>query len=291
MLSMELVSVDNLYKSFSNKRVQVLQGISFSLLRGSVTGFLGANGAGKTTLIKLLLEFIFPDRGKIKWHPSLGSNFKEVRSKIGYFPERPYFYPHITGRNFLNYTGQLSGIERKRLEQVIFKYSSLLKLTDALDRKIHGYSKGMLQRLGFISAILHDPEILIFDEPLSGLDPLGRQEFKDTLKLLAAEGKTIFFSSHIVPDIEEVCQDVLFLDQGEILYHGAINKLLQKYESEEYKIRYFDKELSSERVEFIKSYADIRNFFTNEDIEVISCEKRRMSLEEIIYRRREELVS
>jgi ABC-2 type transport system ATP-binding protein len=281
----DLLEVQGLHKSFKESlistRHHVLKGLDFILKEGSITGFLGANGAGKTTLIKILLGFISSDEGEINWSSHLGRDHKDVLRHIGYFPERPYFYPNVTGREFLIYTGKLSGVELKRLLNQIEKFSQILKIDHALDRKIRGYSKGMLQRLGFISAIAHDPKFLIFDEPLSGLDPIGRQEFKDVLKSLHNEGKTIFFSSHIVPDIEEVCDDVLFLDQGKIVFHGAIEKLLEEHSTRKYRVRY--RQEGGERLFETSYYEELFFIMSDKKIEIITVEKKRPRLEEIIY--------
>ena len=142
----------------------------------------------------------------------------------------------------------------------------------------------MLQRLGFISAIVHNPRVLLFDEPLSGLDPIGRQEFKDVLRLLHGKGKTIFFSSHIVPDIEEVCDDVLVLNSGKIFYHGAIEQLLKRHEKDNYKVRYRNKGESIELSTNFICPGELSDFIRKESIETISVEKERPRLEEIIYR-------
>lgn len=287
---MNILEVQNLHKSFQegwgSLEHQVLKGISFTLKPGSITGFLGANGAGKTTLIKILLGFISCNKGKILWGENFGKNYKNIMQHIGYFPERPYFYSNVTGREFLNYTGRLSGIMKSELSSQMEKYAKLLKIDFALDRNIGGYSKGMLQRLGFMSAILHNPSFLIFDEPLSGLDPIGRQEFKDVLLELHSEEKTIFFSSHIVPDIEQVCEDVLFLDEGVISYHGSIKQLLEEHSAGVYDIQYMEKSSGKEKFKEVDSYSHLQQLYQNDQIEILSSMKKRPTLEEIIYRTR-----
>ena len=213
---------------FWEKRFVALDNVSLSVGEGEVVGFLGANGAGKTTSIKIIMNFISPTSGEIEFDKKLGKNSVERFSNIGFFPERPYFYPHLTGREFISYLGQINKVERSIIEKRLMFWADKLRLTFALDRKIRSYSKGMLQRLGFISANIHDPKLIILDEPLSGLDPIGRKEFKDTLKYLSEKGKTIFFSSHIVADIEEVCKKVIVLESGKLMYQGSISELIEK---------------------------------------------------------------
>lgn len=285
---MYILNVENIHKSFQENYfatpVEVLKGISFSLEPGTITGFLGANGAGKTTLIKILLGFISQTDGEVHWSREFGEGHRSIMKYIGFFPERPYFYPHLTGREFLSYTGRLSGMSKSEITSEVQIYSEMLNLAYALDRKVIGYSKGMLQRLGFISAIIHNPKLLIFDEPLSGLDPIGRQEFKDVLRKLHVEGKTIFFSSHIVPDIEEVCSDVLVLDKGKTFYHGSINTILKSHEKESYKVRYRKSGEHSESVTTLDSSEQLSIFLKKDHIEIITLGKERPRLEEIIYR-------
>ena len=213
---------------FWEKKFVALDNVSLRVGEGEVVGFLGANGAGKTTSIKIIMNFISPTSGEIEFDEKLGKNSVERFSNIGFFPERPYFYPHLTGREFIGYLGQLNKVEQNIIEKRLVFWAEKLRLTFALDRKIRSYSKGMLQRLGFISANIHDPKLIVLDEPLSGLDPVGRKEFKDTLKYLSEQGKTIFFSSHIVSDIEEVCKKVIVLESGKLMYQGSISELIEK---------------------------------------------------------------
>ncbi len=283
-----ILKVDNIHKSFQenffSSPFQVLKGVSFRLEEGSITGFLGANGAGKTTLIKIILQFISQNEGQVQWSPRFGDSHRMIMSHIGFFPERPYFHPHLTGREFLDYMGKLSGMRSMDIKVQVKSFSAMLNIAYALDRKILGYSKGMLQRLGFVSAIIHDPELLIFDEPLAGLDPIGRQEFKVVLKQLHNRGKTIFFSSHIVPDIEEACEDVLVLDSGTSFYHGSIDHLLKQNEKDGYHIRFRKKGNEREYIENIASAPLLSSFIQRQDVEIISVAKDRIHLEEVIYR-------
>jgi len=234
----EFVNISKTYKvDFWSKTFWALNGVCFSLKQGELVGFLGANGAGKTTSIKILMKFIRPHSGQIVYSPFLGKTFKDVISKIGYIPERPYFYPHLTGREFATYMGQLNQIPASVIKDRIKLWSERFLIDHALDRKIYGYSKGMLQRVGFVAALIHDPLLLILDEPLSGLDPVGRKEIKDVMVELYKQGKTIFFSSHIVPDVEEICDKVIVLEKGKLLYQGPITTLIEKNVRSNYDIR------------------------------------------------------
>ncbi|MFG1514579.1 ABC transporter ATP-binding protein [Halobacteriovorax sp. ZH3_bin.1] len=260
-----------------------LQDVSFELSNGKIVGFLGANGAGKTTLIKIILGFIKPNTGSIKIL-DIDWTEDEVRKLIGYMPERPYYYQNLTGYEFLTYCGELQEIENKTIEKNIEKWATKLEIKFALDRKIKGYSKGMLQRLGFVSVLLHNPRLIILDEPLSGLDPIGRKEFKDVIKEVNEEGVGVFFSSHIVNDVEEVCHDVVVLEGGKIIYNGPIKELVSQNTSSKFVIKYNDgirdcellveEELKDKKVlELIESGAKISKLIRESS-----------SLEEIVYR-------
>ena len=204
-----------------------LDDVSFSVPEGSMVGFLGANGAGKTTSIKIILDFIRADKGCVEFTPNLKTPQGAIRfEKIGYLPERPYFYPHLTGFEFASFMGELSGLSRKQAKDEINQQAPKFHIDHALNRPLRTYSKGMLQRLGFMVTILHRPDLVILDEPLSGLDPIGRLEMKDIMHELRKSGKTVFFSSHIVPDVEEICDRVVFLRLGKLIYDGSVDRLL-----------------------------------------------------------------
>jgi ABC-2 type transport system ATP-binding protein len=222
MINLENVSKSYEAQLFKSKK-RVVNKISLEIKKGSITGFLGANGAGKSTIIKLIMGFISPDEGRIHFGSELGINKKSIFSKIGFLPERPFYYPHLTGREFLKYLGSLNKISPSTMVQRINDLSGKLELSSHLDKKVNNYSKGMLQRLGLIGSLIHDPMILILDEPLSGMDPLGRRIIKDMLLDLNENNKTIFFSSHILSDVEEICDRVVILDAGNLKYQG--NKL------------------------------------------------------------------
>lgn len=215
-----------------------LNNVSFHIPEGSMVGFLGANGAGKTTSLKIIMDFIRPDSGTVKFGNQLGSSKIEVFKNIGFLPERPYFYPNLTGKEFLNFMGILSEMSKSDIEKGITQWSQRFKIDFALSRPLRTYSKGMLQRIGFLATILHDPKMIILDEPLSGLDPIGRKELKDVIVEVHRAGKTVFFSSHIVPDIEEICDRVIFLKEGKLVYDGLVEKLLKSSQETDFEIKF-----------------------------------------------------
>lgn len=205
---------------------QILHDVSFEIPKGSVTGFVGVNGAGKTTSIKAILGFLNYQSGQINYfgEPGLTANVKE---RLGYLPERPYFYEYLTGREFLGFHWELQG--KKKGPEFLKREEEVLKSVD-LERgrhtRLRQYSKGMLQRIGIAQAILHRPDFLILDEPMSGLDPDGRQLIKSIMRDLSKSGTTLFFSSHLLQDMEELCDRLVIIDAGKIIFSGRIGSLL-----------------------------------------------------------------
>lgn len=282
-----MLQCTNISKSFKRdfwvKEFIALRSINFELSQGKIVGFLGANGAGKTTLIKIILGFIRPDSGSIN---ILNKDWldESVHAQIGYMPERPFYYQNLTGLEFLEYCGKLQNINKNDLEKSIDKWTTKFRIKFALDRQIKGYSKGMLQRLGFASVLLHNPKLIILDEPLSGLDPVGRKEFKDVIREVNKDGVSVFFSSHIVSDVEEVCDDVVVLEDGLIVYNGPIKKLVEENTSNEFIIKYYNEDnleslVVSSADKDKKMYELLKQGMKIERIERVSS-----SLEEIIYR-------
>jgi len=218
-MEMEVLLVDGVKKSFrgdmSFSSLEVLHGVSFSADAGEILGFLGPNGAGKTTTIKIILGLLRADSGSaLIFGNPVGD--RSVLKRIGYLPENPYIYPHLTLSEFLRFCADLSGVPAKMAASRVREASSLLGLEEHMNRRTKGFSKGMLQRAGLAQAILHDPDLLILDEPFSGLDPIGRKTVKDILLDLKGRGKTIFFSSHILPDMEALCDRACIIKDGTV---------------------------------------------------------------------------
>ena len=202
-----------------------------------MVGFLGANGAGKTTSLKIIMDFTRPTSGEVKFGTSMGNSRDEIFRNIGYLPERPYFYQNLTGEEFLHFMGEISEISKNEIRTQISYWAPRFKIDHALKRELKTYSKGMLQRIGFMAAILHHPKMIILDEPLSGLDPIGRKEFKDVIMEVHRSGKTVFFSSHIIPDIEEICDRVVFLKEGSLVYDGSVQSLIGNGSDQGYQLK------------------------------------------------------
>ncbi len=221
------IDITGLSKSFGSRRKknQALRDLSLTIAQGEVFGFLGPNGAGKSTTIKLLLHFLKPDSGSLRiLGKAVGQ--EEFRQRIGYLSEFPSFYDHLTARETLLLSGRLSGMGRPAIDQRIPMLLGRMNLTEAADRRVGGFSKGMKKRLGMANALVHDPEVLILDEPMSGLDPMGRHQIKGLIAELKQEGKTIFFSSHILSDIEALCDRIGVIHNGVLLYSGGLGDFL-----------------------------------------------------------------
>jgi len=232
--SQNVISVSHLNKSFPygffNKLKPVLHDVSFSVPKGTATGFVGNNGSGKTTSIKSILQFIRPDSGEILF---FGKPLDmSSRAQIGYLPERPYLYEFLTGQEFLRLHWNLNGGGREA--DFIQRATVVLKKMDLLhakDKRLRQYSKGMLQRVGLAQAILCRPELLILDEPMSGLDPDGRAIVKSILQEELQRGASIFFSSHLLQDMEEICTHLVIINHGVIIYNGELLPFIAKFKN------------------------------------------------------------
>ena len=232
---MHVVEITNLTKDYEvgfwrKRKVRALDGLSLSIDRGQIFGFLGANGAGKTTTLKLLMRLIFPTTGSAR---ILGHDIQDVsmHQRIGYLPENPYFYDYLTAREFLEYCAEIFGLpaaeRRKRTADLL----SRVKLDEKRwDTQLRKFSKGMLQRVGLAQSLINDPEIVFLDEPMSGLDPVGRREVRDLIAALRNEGKTVFMCSHILSDIEVLCDQVAILKRGRLAQTGYLDELRRSNE-------------------------------------------------------------
>src|SRR6266404_4647886 len=224
------IEIENLTKDYETgfwrkRKVRALDGLSLIVESGQIFGFLGANGAGKTTTLKLLMRLIYPTGGAAR---ILGRDINDVamHARIGYLPENPYFYDYLTAREFLNYWGELFGLDRATRERRANELLTRVNLeTKGWDRQLRKFSKGMLQRVGLAQALVNDPEIVFLDEPMSGLDPVGRREVRDLIAALRGEGKTVFMCSHILSDIEALCDSVAIVKGGRVARSGSLEEL------------------------------------------------------------------
>ena len=225
-----VIEIDRLTKEYEagflrKRKTRALDTLSLAVERGQIFGFLGANGAGKTTTLKLLMRLIYPTSGTAR---ILGRDISDIsmHARIGYLPENPYFYDHLTAREFLSYCGELfgqkTGTRASRTEALLTRVNLEKKSWDLQLRK---FSKGMLQRVGLAQALINDPEIVFLDEPMSGLDPVSRREVRDLIASLRTEGKTVFMCSHILSDIEVLCDSVAILKAGRLAHAGSLDEL------------------------------------------------------------------
>src|SRR5881227_3517685 len=226
MHAIEILGLEKIYNAgFWRKRSRrALRPLNLVVEDGEIFGFLGPNGAGKTTTLKILMGLVFPSSGSAR---ILGMELDDPRMKaqIGFLPEHPYFYDYLTGRELLKYYGRLSGMDAKQLSRKTDAALERVGLRDAANLQLRKFSKGMLQRVGIAQAILHDPKLVFLDEPMSGLDPMGRREVRNLMEQLKHEGKTVFFSTHILSDAEALCDRVAIIHRGELRGIGAVAEL------------------------------------------------------------------
>lgn len=204
-----------------------LDGLSLTVGRGEIFGFLGPNGAGKTTTLKILMGLVRATSGTALLLGQPAGDV-ETRRRIGFLPESPYFYDYLTAEEFLSFYGQLAGLDRAAIVQRVTDLLSLVGLADARTRQLRKFSKGMLQRIGLAQALIHDPELVILDEPMTGLDPVGRKQVRDLILSLRDRGKTIFFSTHILHDVEMICDRVGIVMKGRLLASGRVDELVRQ---------------------------------------------------------------
>jgi len=230
---MDAIVIDKLCKTYRptwpwQQAATVLRDVSISVGQGEIFGFLGPNGAGKTTTMKIALGLMRATSGSVEL---LGRPSREVdvHKRIGYLPESPYFYDYLTAEEFLGFYGRLGGVSKAELQQSIPQLLERVGLMEARFRPLRKFSKGMLQRIGLAQALIHDPELVILDEPMSGLDPVGRKEVRDIILNLRDHGKTVFFSTHIISDVEMICDRVGILAKGKMLAIGRIEDLVNRH--------------------------------------------------------------
>jgi len=301
-----ILDVFHIYKSFRlgflMRRTEVLNDVSFQVYPGEVLGFLGPNGAGKTTTIKVINGIIFPDQGYIKIFDQDHTKMS-VKKRIGYLPEDPYFYHYLTGREFLNFYCQLFGYSSKERKERINNLLRLVRMEEKADLQMRKYSRGMLQRLGMAQTLINEPDLLIFDEPMSNLDPIGRRHIRDIILQLKKEGKTIFFSTHILSDVEMICDRVVIIVQGRIASEGKISDLVEE------KIDFFEiafSDISKKNVSRLGECISVRDdrclikvagykkmiktikFIEKNNGKLLSVNPQKMSLEDIFIKKLEQ---
>jgi ABC-2 type transport system ATP-binding protein len=223
------IEVDHLTKRFD--KVLAVADIAFSVAAGTTVALLGGNGAGKTTTIKILMRLMYPTAGSARL---CGVDVDDVamHARIGYLPEQPYFYDYLTARELVEYCGELCGLGRAQRRARAAELLERVRLDRAAwDRQLRRFSKGMLQRVGLAQALVNEPELVVLDEPMSGLDPIGRRQVRDLIGGLRARGTTVFFSSHIVADIEVLCDRVAILRGGRVAHLGRLDDLRQRVDS------------------------------------------------------------
>ena len=230
---MDAITVERVTKIYEptwpwHRSLTVLSDVSLSVNKGEIFGFLGHNGAGKTTTMKILLGLLRPTSGRVD---VLGAPAGDVatHSKLGYLPEAPYFYDYLTAEEFLEFYGKLAGMSHDAIQNRIPILLEQVGLQEAQHRQLRKFSKGMLQRIGLAQALIQDPELVVLDEPMSGLDPMGRKEVRDLILNLREEGKTVFFSTHILSDVEMVCDRVGILAKGKMLALGKVEDLIDAH--------------------------------------------------------------
>lgn len=226
---MHVIETQNLYKEytqkFSKQKVNALNDFTFNVEQGEIFGLLGPNGAGKTTLIKILLAITFPTNGSAKLFGTDVKNHK-AKAKVGYLPENHKFPSYLTGEQVLSYYGELSGMKggsemNKRIDEML----GLMNLAKWRKTKIKKYSKGMMQKLGLAQSMLSDPDLIFLDEPTDGVDPIGRKEIRDILAQIKSRGKTIFLNSHLLSEVEMICDRVAILNKGDLIKEGNVEDL------------------------------------------------------------------
>ncbi|MFA6963316.1 MAG: ABC transporter ATP-binding protein [Patescibacteria group bacterium] len=212
-----MIKIEKLEKKYSE--TVVVSDLNLEVKKGTIFGFLGPNGAGKTTTVKMVVGLSQPSKGKVTIDGK-GLDTLSSREKIGYMPEDPYFYEQLNAHEFLEYMRSLFKDNKADIDEIL----KLVGLSNVKEKKVGAFSKGMKQRLGLAQALVNNPEYLFLDEPLDGLDPIGRLEFKKIFLKLKKEGKTIFFNSHVLSDVEEICDDIGIIHKGKLIYAGSVEK-------------------------------------------------------------------
>ncbi len=229
------VEIENLTKDFRigirGVKLRAADGVSFSVNRGEVFGLLGPNGSGKSTTLKIMLGLLRPTSGTCR---IFGRNSSDVaaRSRIGFLPEAPYFYDYLSGRELVHFCARMSGVPAEEIAARTEDALALAGMTAAASRRVRTYSKGMLQRIGVAQAIVHDPDLVILDEPTAGIDPVGSAEIGDAIRAMKTRGKTVILCSHQLGQVEELCDRVAIMDRGKLVVAGTLDEVLTRREKQ-----------------------------------------------------------
>lgn len=263
---MSIVSTKNLSKeyfsrSFSKEKILALNNFTFDVNNGEIFGLLGPNGAGKTTLIKILLGITFPTAGDVLIFDKPITN-EAYKKKVGYLPENHKFPNYLTGEQVLSLFGGLSGLSNSEIRKKSDEYLKLVDMDKWKKTKIKKYSKGMLQRLGLAQAMLNDPELIFLDEPTDGVDPIGRKEIRDVLHKLKESGKTIFLNSHLLSEVELICDRVAILNKGVLVKHGRVDDITAVSDNYTFTTSDVDESLLNKLLNAHKAVLNGRNEFT-----------------------------
>ena len=275
---MEALKIDNLHKSFGKNTI--INGLSMSIPENTIFGFLGKNGAGKTTTMKMILGFLKIDEGSIEvFGEKVSFGQSKTNRFIGYLPDVPEFYGYMTAKEYLNLCGAITGLSKNEIKNKSEELLELVGLRD-VNKRISGYSRGMRQRLGIAQALLNSPKLLICDEPTSALDPLGRKEILDII-LKIKDSTTVIFSTHILSDVEAICDHVVVLDKGKNVLEGSIDELKNIKRKNTIKIRF----KSNKELKVFKSLDKFSNLVTNEkgDILYLTDEDNKIKDIDILY--------
>jgi ABC-2 type transport system ATP-binding protein len=272
-MSKTVIEVDGLWKIFRDfwlrPRVKALKGIDLRVHEGEVFGLLGPNGSGKSTTIQILLGLQFPSQGQVSVLGSAPGSV-ECKKRIGYLPEDSVFYPFLTGREMLTLCARLSQVPATERESRVDALLEMVGLGAAADREIGDYSKGMQRRIGVAQALIHDPDLVILDEPTNGLDPIGVRQVKDWIRGLKKRGKTILITSHLLADVEEVCDRVSILYGGNVQDEGRVQEILENQDRSQWLTQ---SPSEDQRKELAKAFAE-------QGVEVYSVDSSRRSLED-----------
>lgn len=261
MKILEVKSLVKIYRSpFLMKKSVGLDGLDMEIKKGEIYGLLGPNGAGKTTALKIITGLIRPTSGKIEIFDKLDP--LEARKRIGFLPENPSFYPHLTGGELLQFYAKLYNISLSKDE--VKEKIAAVGLEESANKRIAGFSKGMIQRIGFAQSIIGNPDFVVLDEPLSGLDPLGRREIKDLIIEINKQGKTVLFSSHILSDVEAICSRVGIIINGKMKQVGSLREMLKS------DIRYV--EIEFEGIDNVKSFSKYGKIITEKSVNYLRIE-------------------